>query len=112
MPWPPSRAIAMSKPRCQTCGARAEWLEEYEIEIARLRMALALEIRRREVAERALLPAEPVVTIPIREEKSSLPRAVPVSTIGPKMIQRWSILDEIAGCNASTRMADAFRRAL
>lgn len=61
-------------------------------------------------------PGRPIITIPVREAPVA-PVSLPVSyshplPAGPRVVRRWEVADEIASCNAGTRMAEAFREAI
>ncbi|MCC6743409.1 MAG: hypothetical protein IT175_06075 [Acidobacteria bacterium] len=101
----------MTNPICQTCGARAEWVEAYQQEIAHLKMLLAVESRKRSEAERTQEPAR----IPVAHTPSP-PQSVTIRTgpsSGPKIIESWTVRAEVEAAPAhSSSMARAFRNAL
>ena len=108
MPKQPSDCFAvLTKPRCQTCGARAEWIEQYQQEIRRLRLELAQAIAARERAERSLVKPAHELAMTHTEQA-----AIPVVE-GSRIVEQWTVeheVDSLPSCSSS--MAYAFRNAL
>lgn len=113
----------MTKARCQTCGARAEWIEKYQHEIAELRRSLAIQTQRRIAAERALsepviaaderAQAEPVTTITAQPAAQPATIPVRVEPTGPMILESWTIRAEVERSPGRySSMALAFRNAL